>query len=84
MLQSAVNLGILFAALFVALLQMLPHPPPERWVFLIGVAPALLVFWIRKRVPESDEWQEAQRRSPDKPGLRRPLPGRDGAGHAGT
>ena len=68
-LQTAVNLGILFAALFVALLQMLPHPPPERWVFLIGVAPALLVFWIRRQVPESDEWRAAQRLNPAKPAL---------------
>src|ERR1700691_5559455 len=69
-LQSAVNLGILFAAAFVALLQLLPHPPAERWVFLIGVAPALLVFWIRKRVPESDEWRAAQTLNSVRPALR--------------
>jgi len=68
-LQSAVNLGILFAALFVALLQMLPHPPPVRWVFLIGVAPALLVFWIRRQVPESEAWSHATASAP-KPPLR--------------
>ena len=69
-LQSAVNLGILAAASFVTLLSFLPHPPPERWVFLIGVAPALLVFWIRKRVPESDTWRRAESESAAKPGLR--------------
>jgi MFS family permease len=69
-LQSAVNLGIVFAAVFVALLSLLPHPPPERWVFLVGVAPALLVFWIRKRVPESDEWRSAQSAAGRRPGVR--------------
>jgi MFS family permease len=69
-LQSAVNLGIVFAAGLVTLLQFLPHPPSERWVFLIGVAPALLVFWIRRQVPESDAWQMARAQSSDRPGLR--------------
>jgi len=68
-LQSAVNLGIVIAAGLVALLQFLPRPPSERWVFLIGVAPALLVFWIRRQVPESDAWQRARSESPDRPGL---------------
>jgi len=69
-LQSGVNLGILVAAAFVTLVSFLPHPPPERWVFLIGVAPALLVFWIRKRVPESETWRRAESESAAKPGLR--------------
>ena len=69
-LQTAVNLGILFAASFVTLLSFLPHPPPDRWVFLIGVAPALLVFWIRRQVPESDAWRHAESESASKPGLR--------------
>jgi MFS family permease len=56
-LQTAVNLGILIAAGLVTLLSLLPHPPSERWVFLIGVAPALLVFWIRRQVPESPAWK---------------------------
>jgi MFS family permease len=68
-LQSAVNLGIVIAAGLVSLLQLLPHPPAERWVFLIGVAPALLVFWIRKQVPESDAWLRARTESAAKPGL---------------
>jgi MFS family permease len=69
-LQTAVNLGILFAAAFVGLLSSLPHPPPERWVFLIGVAPAFLVFWIRRRVPESEAWTRAETETKAKPGLR--------------
>jgi predicted MFS family arabinose efflux permease len=59
-LQSGVNLGILFAAAIVWLLWQLPHPPAERYVFLIGVLPALLVFWIRRHVPEPEVWQRAE------------------------
>jgi MFS family permease len=59
-LQTGVNVGILFAAATVGLLSMLPHPPAERYVFLIGIVPALLVFWIRKNVPEPEAWQHAQ------------------------
>ncbi len=60
-LQSGVNLGILGAATAVGLLSLLPHPPPERYVFLIGVLPALLVFWIRRQVPEPETWKQAER-----------------------
>ncbi len=59
-LQSGVNLGILIAASIVALI---PIPPgSERWVFLIGVPPALLVFWIRRHVPEPEVWKQAEER----------------------
>ncbi|MDX2185590.1 MAG: MFS transporter [Opitutaceae bacterium] len=59
-LQTAVNLGILLAAAVVGLLSMLPTPPSERTVFFVGVIPALMVFWIRKKVPESEGWQRAE------------------------
>lgn len=58
-LQTGVNLGILLAASVVGLLSLLPHPPAERWVFLIGIVPALLVFWIRRHVPEPESWSRA-------------------------
>src|SRR5208337_22387 len=38
-----------------------------RVVFLVGVLPALLVFWIRKEVPETDEWHWARREAKDAP-----------------
>jgi MFS family permease len=61
-LQSGVNLGVLLAAfsayLILTLLQM-----PNRTVFLVGVLPALLVLWIRKAVPEPEEWHEANERA---------------------
>lgn len=55
-LQSGVNVGILLAV--VASLLLAKSPP--RYLFLVGVLPALLVFWIRRTVPEPEEWQSAK------------------------
>ncbi len=66
-LQSGVNIGILIAAAIVALI---PIPPgSERWVFLIGGVPALLVYWIRKHVPEPENWKAAHEHAGPKPGI---------------
>lgn len=61
MLQTAVNLGILLACFSGWLLEA-ANP---RWIFVIGVLPALLTLWIRKAVPETHEWEAA--RSHEKP-----------------
>jgi MFS family permease len=58
-LQTGVNLGIMLASLANFLLAAFPH----RTVFLVGVLPAFLVLWIRRAVPEPEEWQGAKRRS---------------------
>jgi MFS family permease len=63
MLQTGVNLGILGAALTVGLLSLVLPPQTERYVFLVGVLPAFLVFWIRRHVPEPEAWQRAERES---------------------
>jgi MFS family permease len=55
-LQTGVNLGVLLASLANFLLAA--YPP--RTVFLVGVLPALLVLWIRRAVPETEEWQSAR------------------------
>ncbi|HEY4300596.1 MAG TPA: MFS transporter [Candidatus Didemnitutus sp.] len=68
-LQSGVNLGILFAASAVWLLTHLPHPPELRYVFLLGVVPALLVWWIRRKVAEPEDWRRAESGAVAKPGL---------------
>ncbi len=57
-LQTAVNLGVLLACLAVYLLA----GRPPRVVFLVGILPALLVFWIRRNVPETAEWSRARER----------------------
>ncbi|TAK97840.1 MAG: MFS transporter [Verrucomicrobia bacterium] len=55
-LQSGVNIGILGAGLA----NFLMAGAPPRYLFLVGVLPALLVFWIRRAVPEPDEWHAAK------------------------
>lgn len=67
-LQTGVNFGVLGGAVFVGLILHYMPPQSERWVFLIGVLPALLVFWIRKHVPEPDTWQKAEHSVEKKPG----------------
>lgn len=74
-LQTGVNIGVLGACITVYALATwsghlgLSYEP--RWVFLVGVLPALLVFWIRRHVPEPDEWQEARRQTRERqPGVR--------------
>jgi MFS family permease len=57
-LQCGVNIGILLAA---ATVYLLADSPPRN-VFLVGILPALLVFWIRRNVPEPEEWRRARER----------------------
>jgi MFS family permease len=65
-LQSGVNIGILMAVLA----NLLLAKSPPRYLFLVGVLPALLVFWIRYAVPETEEWRAAKAKSqPREPGL---------------
>jgi MFS family permease len=58
-LQSGVNVGVLGAVL--ANFSLAKAQP--RWLFLVGILPALLVFWIRRAVPEPEEWRAARERS---------------------
>src|SRR5439155_3996779 len=55
-LQTAVNIGILLAGVVGLALARFP----ERTVFLAGLAPALIVLWIRRAVPETDGWHAAK------------------------
>jgi MFS family permease len=55
-LQTAVNIGILLAGVVGIALAGLP----ERCVFLVGLAPALIVLWIRRAVPETSDWHTAK------------------------
>ena len=66
-LQTGVNVGILMAGLANFLLAA----SPPRYLFLVGVVPALLVFWIRRAVPETAEWQSAREKAlHHEPGVR--------------
>jgi MFS family permease len=62
-LQTAVNCGMMLAALASFLLAHWP----ARSVFLVGVLPALLVLWIRRSVPEPEEWHVARQASHSAP-----------------
>ncbi len=64
-LQTAVNLGILVACLAGYLMKELP----PNWIFLVGVLPAAIVFWIRKNVPEPESWAGAQAGGEARPGM---------------
>jgi MFS family permease len=65
-LQSGVNIGILLASCATFLLA----GQSPRVVFLVGVLPALLVFWVRREVPETEEWRAAKQHAPDaSPGI---------------
>jgi MFS family permease len=56
-LQSGVNVGVLLASCAIFVLA----GSSPRVVFLVGVLPALLVLWIRREVPETEEWSTAKR-----------------------
>jgi MFS family permease len=60
-LQSAVNIGVLMAMLAGLALASFPY----RVVFLVGILPALLVLWIRRAVPEPEEWHAARLQAAD-------------------
>jgi MFS family permease len=65
-LQSGVNVGILLASCATFLLA----GQSPRVVFLVGVLPALLVFWVRREVPETEEWRAAKQHTTDaSPGI---------------
>jgi len=66
-LQTGVNVGILGAGLANFILAA----APPRCLFLVGVLPALLVFWIRRAVPEPEEWRTAKEKAREhEPGVR--------------
>lgn len=57
-LQCAVNVGVLLACLSKAVLDRVTMQP--EYVFLVGLLPALVTIWIRKAVPETEEWSTAR------------------------
>ncbi len=62
-MQSGWALGYILAALMAALvLDILPLGESAwRWLFAVGLLPALLTIWIRRRVPEPDAWTKRAR-----------------------
>ena len=59
-LQTGVNIGVIVACI-AGFLMGGSHP---KWIFLVGVLPAVLVFYIRRHVPEPPAWEAAQANAP--------------------
>ena len=62
-LQTGVNLGVLVACLAGFLFQ----GTNPRWIFLVGILPALITLWIRRAVPEPEEWAIERGRVRERP-----------------
>src|SRR6266478_5680616 len=61
LLQSGAGIGSFLASGVWLLIGGL-GPNDWRWMYLIGVLPALLVLWLRRGMPESARWEEASER----------------------
>lgn len=57
-MQSGWAIGYITAAIMAALILGAPGAGPEawRWLFVVGVLPALVTLWIRRNVPEPKVW----------------------------
>lgn len=60
-MQAGFGLGFFASALLWFFLSA-AGPSAWRWMFVVGVLPALLVLWLQKRVTESSLWHDASRR----------------------
>jgi MFS family permease len=60
--QSSWAIGYALAALVAGLVL---HYASWRFVFFVGILPALVTLWIQSRVPESEMWQEHHRLAQD-------------------
>ena len=58
MVQSSFAIGFAAAALVAGLVLKFSN---WRTVFFVGIAPALVILWIRRQVPESEMWKEHRR-----------------------
>jgi MFS family permease len=58
-MQSGWAIGYIAAALMAALVLGRPGSGPDawRWLFVVGVLPALFTLWIRRNVPEPETWK---------------------------
>jgi MFS family permease len=61
LMQCGAGVGAILASV-VWLLISGSGPNAWRWMYLIGVLPALATFWIRRRIPESPRWMRSNER----------------------
>ena len=64
LMQCGLGIGF-FLASFTWLFVSQTGPDAWRYMYVIGVLPALLTLWIRRRIPESEVWEasNAQRKA---------------------
>jgi MFS family permease len=64
-MQSGWAIGYILAAVCAAMILGAPAAGSEawRWLFVAGVAPALVTLWIRRRVREPDTWIRSRERA---------------------
>ena len=61
LMQCGLGLGFFIAS--VTWLYVSPMGPDAwRYMYLIGVLPALLTLWIRRTIPESELWEEVNKK----------------------
>lgn len=60
---AAANVGMVLVGVVAAIWPVTPES--WRWMFLVGASPALLTFFIRLFVPESERWQRARAAAAD-------------------
>ncbi len=60
--QSSFAIGFAASALVAGLVLKISN---WRWVFFVGVLPALILLWIQNSVPESEMWEEHRRSAQD-------------------
>jgi MFS family permease len=61
LLQAGYPIGSIIASgLWVAIGTS--SPSAWRYMFLVGVLPALVAFWIRRNIPESKRWEQSNER----------------------
>ena len=58
LMQCGAGIGAILASV-VWLLIGGSGPSAWRWMYLIGVLPALATFWIRRSIPESPRWMQS-------------------------
>ena len=77
-MQSGWALGYILAAVLAAGVLGNPALGPEawRWLFVIGVLPALVTLWIRRRVREPEAWTRTRTQSGPRPNAFRVIFGR--------
>ena len=61
LLQSGAGIGSFLASGVWLLIGGL-GPSAWRWMYVVGVLPALLVLWLRRGMPESGRWEAASER----------------------